>query len=228
VTAAIYRYEVPVDGQWHDLDLSGAIHHVACRGGADVVELWALCSGGPAVTRSLRVYGTGQPLPDHPVTYRGTALAADGALVWHLMERAAAADAPPARSARYPQVGEIWHPVDDLRDHVVITGVSGDTTTVVYTAPSDATRDRPDPQDSLAPRDDFVREFCPPDATYIPTSDWSGPWGDVARAFCPPDARYVPNTEDVHVVTDDSDDPEHVDDCPGCALPPGKKEGTDA
>jgi hypothetical protein len=25
--------------------------------------------------------------------------------------------------------------------------------------------------------------------------------------------------EETHVVADDSDDPEHVDDCPGCAAP---------
>lgn len=87
MTAAIYRYEIPVDGEWHVLSLSGAIHHVACRDRPDVVEVWALSSGGPTVTRSFRVYGTGHPLPEHPVTYRGTAFAAGGRLVWHLMER---------------------------------------------------------------------------------------------------------------------------------------------
>jgi hypothetical protein len=92
VTAAIFRYEIPVDDQWHELQLSGAVHHVACRDRADIVEVWALHSGGPTVARSFRVYGTGQPLPDHRVTYLGTALASGGAIVWHLMERLVAPD----------------------------------------------------------------------------------------------------------------------------------------
>lgn len=36
-----------------------------------------------------------------------------------------------------------------------------------------------------------------------------------AARFCP--ARLTPvSGEETHVVADDSDDPEHVDDCPGC------------
>lgn len=82
----IYRYEVPVDDQWHELRLSGAVLHVACRR-PDTVELWALHTEGPELHRAFRVFGTGQPLPPEPTRHVGTALAAEGRLVWHVMER---------------------------------------------------------------------------------------------------------------------------------------------
>lgn len=80
----ILRYEVPVDDQWHQHDLSGTVLHVAARR-RDVVEFWALDGGTLTVTRRFRVYGTGHPIDDESL-YLGTALAAGGALVWHLME----------------------------------------------------------------------------------------------------------------------------------------------
>jgi hypothetical protein len=45
-------------------------------------------------------------------------------------------------------------------------------------------------------------------------------WLDLAAGrnarFCPARLTAVEAVEETHVVTDDSDDPEHVDDCPGC------------
>lgn len=84
--SAIHRYEVPVDDEWHEIALSGDVLYVASRD-QFVVEFWALHSGGPTVPRQFRVFGTGQPLPDESVRHHGTALAASGTLVWHLMER---------------------------------------------------------------------------------------------------------------------------------------------
>lgn len=83
---AIYRYEVPVDDRWHPLQLSGPIVHVGCRN-ARAVEVWALHTDGPTVTRSVRVYGTGHTLPPD-VQHVGTAIAPGGQLVWHLVETA--------------------------------------------------------------------------------------------------------------------------------------------
>lgn len=80
---AIYRYEVPVDGQVHAIELSGKILHVASRR-PEVVEFWALSSGGVSITRRFRVYGTGHTLPEGPVTMCGTALDRD--YVWHLVD----------------------------------------------------------------------------------------------------------------------------------------------
>jgi hypothetical protein len=83
VSGNILRYEIPVDDQWHPLQLSGDIVHVDSRN-PRVVELWAI-SGGPTATRGFRVFGTGQPLPDN-VKHIGTAIPPGGQLVWHLLE----------------------------------------------------------------------------------------------------------------------------------------------
>lgn len=85
VTRSIFRYEVPVDDLWHAHDLSGAVLHVDCRD-EQVVEFWALHSGGPTVRRWFRVYGTGQQLPEGRLQHRGTVIAPGGRLVWHLVE----------------------------------------------------------------------------------------------------------------------------------------------
>ena len=80
----IYRYEVPVDDQWHDLELFGIILHVASRS-ADTVEVWAVREeGGLHTFSTVRVFGTGHPYPDDG-EWLGTALAPHG-LVWHLIE----------------------------------------------------------------------------------------------------------------------------------------------
>lgn len=80
----IYRYEVPVDDQWHGHDLSGSVLHVGCRN-PRVVEFWALHTGGFTVRRLFQVVGTGQPLPAGS-RHVGTAIAPGGRLVWHLVE----------------------------------------------------------------------------------------------------------------------------------------------
>jgi hypothetical protein len=85
VNRAIFRYEVPVDDEWHGVDLSGEVLHVDSRH-PQVVEFWALHSGGPTVRRWFRVFGTGHPLPEGRLHHRGTAVAPGGHLVWHLVE----------------------------------------------------------------------------------------------------------------------------------------------
>jgi len=88
MTTRIYRYEVPVDDRWHIIT-SGEPLHVACRQ-LDMVEFWAYrpdedsLNPTPTETRHFRVFGTGHPMPDE-LTYVGSAMAAGGALVWHLM-----------------------------------------------------------------------------------------------------------------------------------------------
>ncbi len=84
-TPAIYRYEVPVDDQWHEHDLSGDVLHVSARS-PRIVEFWAMHSGGPTVRRAFRAFGTGQPLPANCGRHVGSVITAGGALVWHLME----------------------------------------------------------------------------------------------------------------------------------------------
>ncbi|MWA08754.1 DUF7352 domain-containing protein [Streptomyces sp. BA2] len=84
MSRTIYRYEIPVDDQWHALDLTGDVVHVDCRD-IYVVELRAIHTDGPASRRGFRAYGTGHPTPDD-VEHVGTAIAPGGHLVWHLME----------------------------------------------------------------------------------------------------------------------------------------------
>lgn len=84
MSRAIYRYEVPVDGQWHQIDGCSPALYVACRD-LDTVEFWAYPIPG-APGRQFCVYGTGQPIDEH-ATYIGTAIVPGGSLVWHLMAK---------------------------------------------------------------------------------------------------------------------------------------------
>ncbi len=86
-TRRVYRLTVPVDDRWHTHDLTGPVLHVATRQ-PDMVEIWVMhTDDGPATAREFRVYGTGHPIVE-PCRHVGSAFAAGGALVWHLMERA--------------------------------------------------------------------------------------------------------------------------------------------
>lgn len=84
----IYRFEVPVDDQWHEYVLGGDPLHVAAVR-FDLVEFWAYSAPLDAgvVARQLRVFGTGQVLPD-ACRHWGTCIAPAGSLrlVWHLIE----------------------------------------------------------------------------------------------------------------------------------------------
>ncbi len=81
----IFRYEVPVDDEWHPISLFGDVVHVGCRR-SDVVEFWAEHDvRRDPITRRFRVFGTGQDVePDS--LHVGTVIVHGGALVWHLRE----------------------------------------------------------------------------------------------------------------------------------------------
>ena len=82
----IYRYEVPVDDQWHTFQLSGNPLAVNCRH-MTTVEFWTRSNNvDPGLERSFIVVGTGHPIPAE-THYWGTAVAPGGMLVWHLLER---------------------------------------------------------------------------------------------------------------------------------------------
>lgn len=90
MTVMIYRYEVPVDDQWHEIGLRGDILEVGCRQ-SDMVEFWATHDTDAVIQqRKYVVVGTGQPWPSIPfdqrLVYRGTAQDPTGTLVWHLLE----------------------------------------------------------------------------------------------------------------------------------------------
>jgi hypothetical protein len=82
----IRRYEVPVDDRWHTVPLTGPIIYVGSRS-PGIVELWAISDSQlPQRAHKYRVFGAGLPLPAEAGSHVGTALAAGGALVWHLFE----------------------------------------------------------------------------------------------------------------------------------------------
>jgi hypothetical protein len=83
--SAIYRYEVPADGEPHRHILGGPVVHVASRS-VDAVEFWAVYDvDGVQQQRAFQVVGTGHEIPAS-ATYVGTAVAPGGWLVWHLFE----------------------------------------------------------------------------------------------------------------------------------------------
>lgn len=85
----VYRYTIPVDGQWHEIELAGPVVHVATRS-SGVVEFWSLANtDAEARIESFAVVGTGHPARTAAAEYVGTAIAPGGQLVWHLFRKAA-------------------------------------------------------------------------------------------------------------------------------------------
>ena len=84
-TLRIFRYEVPVDGRWHEFHLFGEILHVA-MGRWKIVEFWAYSDGSSGRAVWLRVFGTDEPITDQISRHHGTAIAAGGSPAWHLLE----------------------------------------------------------------------------------------------------------------------------------------------
>jgi hypothetical protein len=85
----IYRYEVPVDEEWHKITLTGPILHVASRE-SDIVEFWSWTNDHPPISYMFKAFGTGWPVPEivSSIQYVGTALATNG-FVWHLFRELA-------------------------------------------------------------------------------------------------------------------------------------------
>lgn len=87
----VLKWPVAVDDRPHKIG-AGQVMHVSCQSqdirDANCVMVWTIeprpARGEvPIPTREVQVYGTGQPLPFF-VEPIGTAIAAGGALVWHL------------------------------------------------------------------------------------------------------------------------------------------------
>ena len=82
---SVYRYEVPIDDQWHKISSTKPLH-VGCRKD-DAVKFWARALGGYYYLE-YRVYGTGHLIEDSNAIYIGTTYAAaTTAIVWHLLSR---------------------------------------------------------------------------------------------------------------------------------------------
>lgn len=84
MSETIHRFEIPVDGAWHEVAGAGyELLHVAGRT-LGKVEFWAWARP-QALVRRFRVYGTGEPV-EGDVLYWGTTIDPRGYLVWHLVE----------------------------------------------------------------------------------------------------------------------------------------------
>jgi len=80
----VLKWDVRVDDRTHRIG-GGQVVHVACQHYDDVVTVWTIepRNGAGLPKRTVQVYGTGHPLPFF-AEHLGTALAANGHLVWHL------------------------------------------------------------------------------------------------------------------------------------------------
>lgn len=79
----IYRYEVPVDDQWHKLPAEYPLMVGSRERG--VVEFW--CLNIDNRPREYRVYGTGHAIDGEPVYEGSTYDGSTNSLVWHLFSR---------------------------------------------------------------------------------------------------------------------------------------------
>lgn len=87
MSRVIYRYEVPVDWEPHELFLYPVAVPARVEAAADdLVEFWMEHdSNVPVVPRSFRVFGTSHTIPDS-ARWMGTTGRTDSGLVWHLYE----------------------------------------------------------------------------------------------------------------------------------------------
>jgi hypothetical protein len=86
----VLRWNVPVNDSWHQIG-AGQVLHVAVRSDRALVEVWTLEELRPdwpksdvKAKRTVRVYGTGQPIMDADIEYLGSALVPGERLVWHV------------------------------------------------------------------------------------------------------------------------------------------------
>ena len=81
----IGKFNVPISDEWHRHE-SGPVLYVGLQAPLDL-NYWAEIDTEAEIPwRWLRVFGTGQPLPDN-AQYVGTVQDVAHSLVWHLYER---------------------------------------------------------------------------------------------------------------------------------------------
>lgn len=85
----ILKHEIPVDGEWHDLPVNGAVTHVGPHPFSnEIVLLWAVHDDDAGGTRRFRVFATGEDLPPNtriPQNLVGTVVTTDRTHVWHVI-----------------------------------------------------------------------------------------------------------------------------------------------
>lgn len=82
----VLKWDVSVDDRSHPIGV-GRVLHVAIQYHPDQVQVWTLEDEMTLRSeRHVQVFATGQPLPGSTTAHVGTAIAAGGALVWHVFE----------------------------------------------------------------------------------------------------------------------------------------------
>lgn len=84
MSKTIWKFPVQVtDEQQVSMPFSAKIRYVAAQG--DIACLWAeVDSSSPKMReRTIRIYGTGHPMPEDPGAYIGSFMLQGGALVFH-------------------------------------------------------------------------------------------------------------------------------------------------
>lgn len=86
MSKAVFRYEVPLDDEWHPLPPGKPLHVEVGRKIRDRGEIWVETqSGMPEVpTHEYRIFGTGQLVPSE-VEFVGTAR--NDPFMWHFYRR---------------------------------------------------------------------------------------------------------------------------------------------
>lgn len=77
----VLKWTVPVDDRDHPIG-GGRVVLVDTKGNFGVVLVWTEETQPTPQVRRARVYGTGQPVPDHDDEWIGSTVA--GPLVWHV------------------------------------------------------------------------------------------------------------------------------------------------
>lgn len=86
----VYKYEVPVDDQWHGFWTSsrGPVLAAACQVSPSVVTIWLEDDDEVEDRqRDFRVYGTGHPIEEADAGWAASVTEAGGGLVWHVYEK---------------------------------------------------------------------------------------------------------------------------------------------
>ena len=88
---SVWKYDIAIEGSAHAIPIGARLVHVAAQDVAvpDFFSTWwEVDVDKPKALHTFVVVGTGHAIPDD-YQYRGTALCANGRLVWHLYEGAA-------------------------------------------------------------------------------------------------------------------------------------------
>jgi hypothetical protein len=85
MSKTIWKFELSLEHPNIEMPAGAQILHIATQ--RETPCIWALVNPkAPTMTRYLRVYGTGHPMPNDPGAYLGTFQLHGGSLIFHVFE----------------------------------------------------------------------------------------------------------------------------------------------